>query len=404
MSPFITENRVAFQHGFHEISRVWDVPSFNRDWYAPDTPKHPKVPLHFGMEKTAFVSPLALRMEGSAFTLLHLPRHDDFSKRMLRRGIERQHSSDVHKDFSLRCIAPRCVKLAVRGRKYCLPHLPGDELCTRIIQESCYTDAFITGMTNGGVNTPDVDNLAAAATVGYLPVANVSNRPVLGSTSNLFLVNGTENDTKHQKRKSVRHACDSTDTRGLGISKVQGGGKRCQRDGCSKSPRGATSFCSAHGGGKRCQMASCDTSARGSSGYCKLHGGGVRCQKPNCTTSARGATGYCIAHGGGVRCQMDGCTKSAQGSTEYCVAHGGGVRCQVVGCSKSAQGSTKYCVAHGGGRRCKEVSCSKLAQGSQHGYCVGHGNGGKTCGEETCTRFAVGTTGYCKAHSSHFRR
>jgi hypothetical protein len=66
------------------------------------------------------------------------------------------------------------------------------------------------------------------------------------------------------------------------------------------------------------------------------------------------------------------------------------------GCTKSAIGSTNYCKAHGGGDRCLHEGCTKSAVGSTSNCCA-HG-GGKRCLHEGCTKSAIGSTNYCFAH------
>ena len=75
------------------------------------------------------------------------------------------------------------------------------------------------------------------------------------------------------------------------------------------------------------------------------HGGGKRCKKEGCTKSAVGGSNFCTGHGGGKRCQVPGCDKSAQSSTKFCVKHGGGKKCQHMGCEKVARGRTLFCAA-----------------------------------------------------------
>ena len=47
--------------------------------------------------------------------------------------------------------------------------------------------------------------------------------------------------------------------------------------------------------------------ARGTTGLCIAHGGGRKCERDGCSTAARGSTPFCTAHGGGKRCTREGC-------------------------------------------------------------------------------------------------
>lgn len=85
----------------------------------------------------------------------------------------------------------------------------------------------------------------------------------------------SDNSSPHFKNDFLKLSAN-VHNKPMRVAKV--GGKKCLREGCSRSARDSTNFCISHGGGKRCQALSCKTSARGSSGFCKAHGGGVRCQ------------------------------------------------------------------------------------------------------------------------------
>jgi hypothetical protein len=111
---------------------------------------------------------------------------------------------------------------------------------------------------------------------------------------------------------------------------------------------------------KACSFAGCSSSSRGN-GLCKRHGGGKRCTAPMCRSSARSGSEFCSSHGGGRRCTMEGCGKGAEGSSFLCVTHGGGKRCTVEGCTKKDQGRG-LCKGHGGGRRCTAAQCDKSAK------------------------------------------
>lgn len=61
--------------------------------------------------------------------------------------------------------------------------------------------------------------------------------------------------------------------------------------------------------------------AVGGYNFCTLHGGGKRCRKEGCTKSAQSSTDFCVRHGGGKRCKIVGCEKVARGKTMLCMSH-----------------------------------------------------------------------------------
>ncbi|KAL7106324.1 hypothetical protein ACP275_07G105200 [Erythranthe tilingii] len=101
----------------------------------------------------------------------------------------------------------------------------------------------------------------------------------------------------------------------------QSGGRRCNREGCSRTEIGRSGLCIRHGGGRICKMVGCSKSVEANSDFCISHGGGRICQYPECTKGAYGSTVFCKAHGGGKRCTSRGCTKPVHMGTLFCVSH-----------------------------------------------------------------------------------